>query len=600
MLVGVLRTGIGLVWRAAPKDVAFVASLQLLQGAGLLGLLLSTRMVLDTGLNASSFTEALPALCLLAGLLAGVSLIQALVTERDTVLSEAVSLHVQGRVLDAAAAMEYDAFETPDLYDRLQRARMGADFGPLQLVRGLVTLVGGTAGAVGVVGGLAAIEPVLVPLVLLGAAPVVIASVLSGRLQATVQLDLSTVDRERAYLAELLSTREAAKEVRVFGLGGHLRDGWATLSRHRLSQVTRGARRQSRLQVLGGLASVLVTAGSVAVLTYLLITGRLDVAEAGTAGAAMLLVSAQLRGLASAGSILSEATPFVADLADMLALPVHQGARPGQPAPTEFRRISVEDVHFTYPSGSRPALRGVTLGINRGEVVALVGENGSGKTTLAKLLCALHRPTVGRITWDGVDVADLDPDSVRDRIAVLFQDFLHFHLTARDNIGFGRIERRDDLAAIRAAATRAGIDSALSALPEGYESRLGPEWLGGTDLSGGQWQRLALARAFFRDAPLVVLDEPTAALDPRAERDLFDAVRGLYEGRTVLLISHRYSTVRSADRIIVMREGQIAESGDHHSLMALGGLYAELYTLQSTELDAATSAPAAPANPSRR
>jgi ATP-binding cassette subfamily B protein len=256
----------------------------------------------------------------------------------------------------------------------------------------------------------------------------------------------------------------------------------------------------------------------------------------------------------------------------------------------------VEDVHFTYPSGSRPALRGVTLGINRGEIVALVGENGSGKTTLAKLLCALHRPTIGRITWDGVDVADLDPDSVRDRIAVLFQDFLHFHLTARDNIGFGRIDRRDDLAAIRAAATRAGIDLALRALPEGYESRLGPEWLGGTDLSGGQWQRLALARAFFRDAPLVVLDEPTAALDPRAERDLFDAVRGLYQGRTVLLISHRYSTVRSADRIIVLRDGQIVESGDHHSLMAADGLYAELYTLQSTELDAATSTPAPPAN----
>jgi ATP-binding cassette, subfamily B, bacterial len=586
MLFRVIGTGIGLVWRASGRNLAVVAGLQLSQGLGLLGVLLSAQAMLDAGLGAGSLAQALPAVGLLVGALAAVGLIQAVVTERELVLGEAVSIHVQGRVLDAAAAMPYDAFETPDLYDRLQRARMGADFGPLTLVQGLVMLAGGVTGTAGVVVGLAAIEPLLLPLVAVAAAPVIVASVLGGRLQARVHLGLSTVERERGYLVDLLTSRTAAKEIRVFGLGPHLRHNWTGLSRQRLSAVAGGARRQRRLLAFAGLLSATVTGASIALLAHLMISGRLDVAQAGAAGAAVLLLGAQLRGLASAGAMLSEATPFITDLASTLALPREvsgsAGSRPV--APRAFQRIRFEDVHYTYPSGETPALRGVTLDIRQGEVVAVVGENGSGKTTLAKLLCALHRPTSGRITWDGADLASLDPDSVRDRIAVLFQDFQRFQLRARDNIGFGRVDRLDDSAGMEAAADRAGIAKALCDLPQGYESRLGPEWAGGTDLSGGQWQRLALARAYFRDAPLVVLDEPTASLDPRAEQQLFDAVRGLYQNRTVLLISHRFATVRSADRILVMRDGQVVESGDHESLMAADGLYAELYSLQSAQL----------------
>jgi ATP-binding cassette subfamily B protein len=214
-------------------------------------------------------------------------------------------------------------------------------------------------------------------------------------------------------------------------------------------------------------------------------------------------------------------------------------------------------------------------------VVALVGENGSGKTTLARVICGLYRPDAGAVLWDGVDVGEVDPEQLRRQITVIFQDFVRYWLSARENIGVGRVERIDDREAIADAARQAGADAFIEAWPEGYDALLGPIFEGGKDLSVGQWQRMALARAFFRDAPLVVLDEPTASLDARAEAELFERIRTLFQGRTVLLISHRFSSVRTADRIYVMREGQIVERGSHRELIAIGGLYAELFRLQA-------------------
>jgi ATP-binding cassette subfamily B protein len=223
----------------------------------------------------------------------------------------------------------------------------------------------------------------------------------------------------------------------------------------------------------------------------------------------------------------------------------------------------------------------VSLHVGAGEVVALVGENGSGKTTLAKLLAQLYRPDRGRVLWGGVDTATLDQARLRRDVTLIFQDFVQYVLSAGENIGLGRHERLDDGDAIRAAARLADVDEVVTALPEGYGTLLGNEFVGGRDLSKGQWQRIALARAFFRDAPLIVLDEPTAALDARAEHDLFERVRDLFRGRGVLLISHRFSSVRSADRIYVLMGGRVVESGSHDDLMAAGGLYAELFTLQA-------------------
>jgi ATP-binding cassette subfamily B protein len=236
-------------------------------------------------------------------------------------------------------------------------------------------------------------------------------------------------------------------------------------------------------------------------------------------------------------------------------------------------------VTFSYPDATRATLADVTLELRAGEVVALVGENGSGKTTLAKLLAGLYRPDGGTIAWDGIDARDLD---VRDAVAVLFQDYAAFLLTVRENIGFGRIERIDDFAAILEAARRAGEHGFVSEWERGYDVVLGPVFLGGREISMGQWQRIALARAFFRDAPVVILDEPTAALDARAEHDLFSRIRELFAGRGVLLISHRFSSVRNADRIYVLHDGRIVECGTHAELLRRGGRYAELFALQAS------------------
>jgi ATP-binding cassette subfamily B protein len=246
-------------------------------------------------------------------------------------------------------------------------------------------------------------------------------------------------------------------------------------------------------------------------------------------------------------------------------------------------------VWFRYPGADRPALRGASLHVDAGEVVALVGENGSGKTTLAKVLAALYRPEEGRVLWDGIDAADYDQERARRSIAVLFQDFARYFMSARANIEVGRPEVEDQLDTVVEAARRAGVHDELARLPLGFDTLLGPEFLGGTDLSVGQWQRLALARAFYRDPALLILDEPTASLDPLAESRQFESMRSLFRDRAVLLISHRFSSVRAADRIYVLEHGVITEAGGHDELMARGGRYAEMFTRQASaylDLDA--------------
>jgi ATP-binding cassette subfamily B protein len=422
-----------------------------------------------------------------------------------------------------------------------------------------------------------------VPLVLAAAVPLLIAVARGGELMFGFHHRMTEAERRRNYLYMLLSGKDAAKELRAFGLGGFLRERYDRLYDEHMVELRKVARRRLRVSLLGNLVTTVVLAGIVAGLLVLALNGRIGLADAGTAAGAVFVLGERLMNAVFSSGMLYESSLFIEDFTSFVAMaPEVEARRVRGPAPQGFRRLRVEDVSFTYPSATAPAVTGVSMEIGAGEIVALVGENGSGKTTLAKLLCRLYLPHGGRVLWDDVDTAAVDPDELRRSVAVIFQDFLHYSLAAAENIGMGRHQWIGDTGAIRGAAVHAGADDFLAGLPKGYETMLGPEFEGGTELSVGQWQRVALARAFFRDAPFIILDEPTAALDARAEHELFESIRTLCRGRSVLLISHRFSSVRSADRIYVLHGGQVVESGSHDQLMGLGGRYADLFTLQAS------------------
>jgi ATP-binding cassette subfamily B protein len=575
-----------IAWAAGRGEFVASTVLQAISGFGLAALLLLGQQGLDVLLEAvsegSSLVDVLPWVLAIAFVAALQLFVSAVQRERQEILGELMTRHVQSRLLEVTSAADLVAFDTPTFHNRVQRMQMSGPQ-PLNLVFGLSGLIGAVVGIVSVLVALIAIEPVVIPLVLLVFLPAWLAASRRGDAFFRFFWHMTPRDRERNYVAGLLTDRDAAKEVRAFGLAPHLMRRHDQLYDERLTELRTVARRQLWYSLIANFGIGVVLAATLLLVVWLALRGGVPLSSAGIAIAGVAIVGQRLASAGYAAGALAEAARYVDDyLAFVALLPsIEQASEEAQAAPMGFHQLDVDGVSFTYPTGTQPVLHEVSLTVHAGEVVALVGENGSGKTTLAKLLAGLYEPQTGTIRWDGADVRDIDADGLRRSVAVIFQDFVRFHLRARDNIGLGRVEAADDLPAIRAAAVHADADEFLAALAQGYETVLGPEFVGGTDLSIGQWQRVALGRAFFREAPFVILDEPTAALDPRAEHDLFERIGDLLAGRTVLVISHRFSSVRHADRIVVLDQGRVVETGSHEELVQLGGLYAELFSLQA-------------------
>lgn len=576
---------IRLCWRAARREFVVSVALQAISGVAIAVQLLLARKVVGSVLAADGqgrFGAILPTLAALALVSAIIAFAATALSEQQRLLAELVGQYAVNQVLEVAASVDLLAYERPSFHNRLQRAMVNAEARPLQMSSGVLGMASAMLAIAGIGGALLVLQPVFLVAILVAYVPAWLLAVRASRVAHDFYVGQTERDRVRLYLRHLLSGKDEAKEVRAFTLSAYLRSRHDRLHQERIDGLRAMVSRRLRLSLLGGLLTSSLTAAAVAFLVWLITTGRLGVAAAAAAAGAVVLLGQRLGSLTSSFGSLFESSLFLEDFTTFVdVMPPMIEARPKLAPPPRFSLLSVDHVSFTYPSRTEPSLRDVSMHIGAGEVVALVGLNGSGKTTLAKLLAGLYAPGEGVISWDGVDAATYDPDQLRGRVAVIFQDFTKYFLSAAENVGLGRNERLGDRDAIEAAARQSGAHESIIALRDGYDTRLGAQYFGGSDLSVGQWQRVALARAFFRDAPFIVLDEPTAALDPRAELELFDRIRALARGRSVLLISHRFSSVRSADRIYVLSAGEVVEHGSHPELVARGGLYAELFGLQA-------------------
>jgi ATP-binding cassette subfamily B protein/ATP-binding cassette subfamily C protein len=579
---------LGLGWSSSRRDTAATIALNLASGVFGGYALFATTGVLEAlfaaGPTPDRVRAALPSLILVGVATAVRSGVATAAGWAQSRLEPQVDQVVEVQLYDLTSQVELAAFDDPDFHDRMQRARDRGVYSASALVNDVINFVTAFAGLASAAVVVGLLQPVLLAVLLVAQLPGAWAAVRSARIKYLTRFALIDSYRRKYILAGLIAERSTAAELRSFTMRAFLLGRVSRLAAYARNAELKAARQQTVTKVIGSALGGLATAGVYLVLGVLLATGYLALSVAGTAVLAIRSAAGSLQQLMFSvnqtyedGLYFSDYVAFCDDARARIRPPGSAAAPPG------FTRITASGVTFSYPGADEPSLREVSVEINQGEVVALVGENGSGKTTLAKILAGLYRPQAGDVRWDDVSIADVNGEPLRERIAVIAQDHGNWPLTVRDNIIMGRLLDDGQLAV---AAAASGADTVIADLARGYDTLLARQFKDGAELSGGQWQRIAAARGFYRTAPLLIMDEPTAALDARAEYALFSSLRSLAADRTVLIITHRLASVRHADRIYVLARGQVTETGTHADLMALSGQYAELYTLQASQYDA--------------
>jgi len=576
-----------IVWDSGPTVVVMGFVFRLLAALLPVALLYVSKLIIDTIVYVISKHHPIPHrlwwLVLAEFLLAVLTSVVARVIDySDSLLADKYMRHVSIRVMKHAAELDVIAYEDPAFYDRLERARVQAT-DRLAMIQMLGRLIQQIITTITLSISIIYFSPWLLLLLVAGVLPAFLGESHFAFLGYAKNFRQTPVRRQLDYLRQVGGSKEAAKELKLFGLSGYLTERFTRLSDEVYAENVALSKRKL---IAGSLLSIIGSMGYYSAYVYVIwrtVTGALTIGTLYFLAGAILQASQNIQQIFSTLSGVADQALFLTDLLAFFEMQPTIRSKPNAlPAPRPIQRgFEFRNVSFAYPGSSRLILKDLNFTLQIGERVALIGENGQGKTTIVKLITRLYDPTEGQVLLDGIDLREYNLEDLYKEIGVIFQDFMRYEMTARENVAVGRIEEIGNQDEIALAAHKSLADEVIAKLPRHYEQMLGRRFETGVDLSGGEWQKLALARAYLRDAQLLILDEPTAALDARSEYEVFERFAELTAGKMALFISHRFSTVRMADRIVVLADGQIAEDGSHQQLMALGGQYAEMFELQA-------------------
>ncbi|MBK5293814.1 MAG: ABC transporter ATP-binding protein [Acidobacteriia bacterium] len=578
---------LSMVWDTSPPLLIASLALRLLRALVPIAVLWVGKLIIDLVVSSISspqpdFSPAWPLVALEFALAIAGDVLGRAVSLIDSLLGDRFTNQVSVKLMLHASGLDLVSFEDPAFYDKLERARRQTT-GRIGLLSSLFTIAQDLLTLISLTAGLVWFYPWLLMLLFVAVVPTFLGETHFAGLAYSLLYRWTPERRELDYVRMLGASLQSAKEVKIFGLGSYLAGRYRTLADRFYKENRRLAIQRASV---GALLSLLGTGAYYAAYVVILqraMGGSLTIGELTFLAASFARSRALIENLFGAASSISDQALYLSDLYDFFRMePRIRSAKtalaPPRPIRTgfEFRAVS-----FRYPGAGSHVLKNVSFHLHADERIALIGENGAGKTTLVKLLARLYEPESGQILLDGIDLREYDVDLLRSEIGVIFQDYMRYDMLAKENIGFGRIEYLSDLSRIEDSAKKSLAHAVIADLPKGYDQMLGRRFDAGSDLSAGQWQKIALGRAYMREAQLIILDEPTASLDARAEYEVFQRFADLTRGKMAVLISHRFSTVRMADRILVLENGSILEQGSHEELIALAGRYAELFQLQA-------------------